>query len=203
MSWLNDLFGTASSAVSTVANSIADIPAEWTAKVNELKARAAEFMNLFQDLEARQGQAMAAGLMAEYSELMGRGASIKARVLQVTSAIDSVYNSVSNLFGLAGYKPGSGLGNLGLIPLIPIAVIVGAIALMVSWITDAYNLRNKLAAAQSAGANAAQITQIASGGGSSFLPSLTGGLLGNTGVFLLIGAGLLLAVPVLKKAFNR
>lgn len=203
MSWLDNLFGTASSAVSTVANSIADIPAEWTAKVSELKARAAEFMSLFQDLETRGAQAAALGLSAEYNELMGRGASIKARVLQVTGAIDSVYNNVSNLFGLAGYKPVSGLGNLGLIPLIPIAIIVGAIALMVSWITDAYNLRNKLAAAQFAGANAAQITQIASGGSSSFLPSLTGGLLGNTGVFLLIGAGLLLAVPVLKKAFNR
>lgn len=203
MSWLDDLFGTASSAASTVVDSIADIPSEWTAKVNELKARAAEFMNLFSDLETRQAQAAAAGLSAEYNNLMSRGATIKARVLQVTNAIDGVYNSVSNLFGLSGFKPGSGLGNLGLIPLIPIAIIVGAIALMVSWITDAYTMRNKLAAAQAVGANAAQITQIASGGGGGLLSTVTGGLMGNVGLFLMIGAGVLLAVPLLKKALQH
>lgn len=203
MSWVTDLFGSAQSAASTVVDSIADIPSEWTAKVNELKARAQEFMSLFSDLETRAGQAAAAGLSGEYNNLMSRGASIKARVLQVTNAVDGIYNSVSNLFGLSGLGM-SGLGNLGVIPLIPIAIIVGAIALMVSWITDAYNLRNKLAAAQAAGANASQITQIASGGSGGILQTLTSGsLVGNAGLFLAIGAGILIAAPLLKRALQN
>lgn len=204
MSWLDDIFGSVKDTASTVVASIADIPQAWSDKVAELKARAAEFMNLFNDLQQRQGQAAAAGLSAEYAELMGRGASIKAKILQVTNSIDSVYNNVSNLFGLAGYANKGGLGNLGMIPLIPIAIIIGAIALMVSWITDAYTMRNKLAAAQAAGANASQITKIAGGGG-GILETLTapGSLIGNAGIFLLLGAGVLIFVPLLKRAFNR
>jgi len=57
VSWLDDIFGTAKSAASTVVASIADIPQAWSDKVAELKARAAEFMNLFNDLEQRQAQA--------------------------------------------------------------------------------------------------------------------------------------------------
>lgn len=201
MTWLDDLFGTAKSAASTVVSSIADIPAEWSAKVNELKARAAEFMQLFNDLSSRADQAAAAGMSAEYNALMSRGASIKAQVQQVTSAIDNVYNSVSNLFGLSG----AGFGELGIIPLIPIAIIVGAIALLVKWISDAYTMRNKLAAATAAGANAAQLTQIATGSSGSIFSTLTspGSLMGNAGVFLLIGAGVLLLVPMLKRVMKR
>lgn len=203
MSWITDLFGNAQDAAASVVNSISDIPAEWTAKVNELKARAAEFMALFSDLSGRSSEAAAAGLSSEYNALMARGAAIKAQVQQVTSAIDGIYNSVSNLFGLSGL---SGVGSLGIIPLIPIAIILGAIALMVKWISDAYTLRNKLAAAQAVGANAAQITSISNGGsGAGIMSAFTapGSIFANTGMFLLLGAGVLLFVPMLKKALNR
>lgn len=199
MEWLDNLFGTAQSAATSVVNTISDIPAEWSAKVAELKARAQEFAALFADLQGKAAQAARLGLSSEYNDLMNRGALIRNSVQSVTSAIDSIYNSVSNLFGLSGIQRDH-LGNLGVIPLIPIAVIVGAIALIVKWLSDAYQLKSKIDAGVSSGASPQQMTQILTGGGGL----LSGGSVwGNAGLFLLIGAGVLVLVPLLKRAFKR
>lgn len=199
MSWLDDLFGNAQSAATSVVNSISDIPAEWSAKVAELKARAQEFAALYARLQSKAAQAAQLGMSSEYNDLMRRGAAIRASVQAVTNAIDSVYNSVSNLFGLAGVERGH-LGNLGVIGLVPIAAIIGAIALIVKWLADAYEQDRRIDAGVAAGANAQQMTQILTGGGGL----LSGGSVwGNAGLFLLIGAGVLVLVPLLKRAFKQ
>jgi hypothetical protein len=199
-----DAWGAVTGAAQSVISTIEDIPSEWNAKVAELKAKATQFMLLFDDLSnLAPVAARDARTKAQYDALMARGASIKAKVQQVTSAIDNVYRMAQN--ALSGFGM-NGVGDLGVIPLIPIAVIVGAIGLIMVWIADALNMRQKLQAAQASGATGEQITRIATGGSgggiTSMFPGGGSGLLGNTGTLLLIGVAILFLAPAIKRAIK-
>lgn len=199
-----DVWGSVTGAAKSVISTIEDIPAEWNAKVTELKAKAAQFMLLFGELSSLAPVAARdPRTKAQYDALMARGAGIKSTVQQVTAAIDNVYRMAQN--ALSGFGM-SGIGDLGVIPLIPIAVIVGAIGLITVWITDALNMRQKLQAAQASGATGEQITRIATGGSggdlTSLLPGGGAGLLGNTGMLLLVGVAILFLAPAIKRAMK-
>lgn len=206
---MNNFFGsiwdTITDAGASVIHSIEDIPAEWNAKVSELKTRAAEFGALFSDLSDlapianRDPQTK-----SQYDALMARGMSIKSKIQTITNAIDSMYSTASNIFSTV-----NGLGivpAVAAIPLLPIAVIAGASTLIMYWITDAINMRNKLNAALKSGATGAQITSISTKGtGSSIADSLVAGdsLIKNAGIFLLIGAAVYFLAPAIKKALSK
>lgn len=202
MSIFDDIFGSAKAAVTTVVNSIEDIPAEWSNQVASLKAKASEFGQLFQQLLGMD-PGPGSPYKSEYDAIMGRGTTIKQQISNVTSGIDGILNAARGAFSLSGMN----MGGLGVIPLIPIAVIVGAIALLVGWLTDAYNLRAKLAAAKAAGATAQQTADIVNGGrSSSFFPSLPGNptsFMGTATWLLVIGVGMMVFVPMIKNAIAK
>lgn len=201
--FFGNIFDTLKTAATSVVNSIEDIPQEWQKQVDELKAKAATFMAMFTRLgQLAHVAARDPVTKAQYDILMARGASIKAKIESITRAIDNMYGAASSLFNGVGNTEG-----LGFLPLIPIAVIAGAVTLISVWLIDALSMSQKLQAAESAGANAAQITSIATGSGGTngtFLDKVTGGssMLKNAGILLLIGAGIYLLLPVVKQALK-
>jgi hypothetical protein len=179
----------------------------WTQKVNQLKKAGSDFTALFSQLD--QLKAVAAKdpkLKAEYDALMNRGAFVRNQVTTVTTAIDNAWATAKSWVGM------SGVGEMGFIPLIPLAVIVGAIAVVGSWNAAAIIMRTRLQrlqleAAQKAGVGAGDINKIISEQNAS---NADVGLFGNqfkdafSGVikYAAIGIGLYLLLPVLKDSLR-
>lgn len=87
----------------------------------------------------------------EYQSLMDRGSTIRSTVETISGAIDraaKVYESVrdwvSSTFGLNGNDINNKVNELGVIPLIPIALIIGSLAAMSKWVSDAYEFNERL-----------------------------------------------------------
>ncbi len=110
---------------------------EWQREVDKLKAKAAEFMSVFMrlsDLEPVARLDSTASL--RYDNLMGVATAIRDRVAYVTGLIDGVFD----WFASNGSEPPTtvaGMGQLGVL-WVPVAVVAGAVAYIVSWLADAY-----------------------------------------------------------------
>lgn len=108
----------------------------WTNAVADLKAKAAEFMTLLNQVNATGPDVMdSPELRAERAKLIDRAGIIKSTIEKTTAGIDYVYGMWDKIFGNS--QPVSGLGVLGFIPLVPVAVIAGAVGAVTYWITDA------------------------------------------------------------------
>jgi hypothetical protein len=81
-------------------------------------------------------------LQSEYSGLMERGGFIDTQIQRAKSAIASVQS------GWDWFKTVIGLGDLGVLPLMPIAIAAaaGVVALIASWLTDVYVFSRKVEA---------------------------------------------------------
>lgn len=197
--FFGNIFDTLKTAATSVVTSIEDIPQEWHKQVNELKAKATNFMSAFSNLSGLAHIAARDPVTkSQYDALMARGMAIKVKIENVTRAIDGMYGAASSMF--------NGVSGLGVLPLVPIAIVAGAVATVSVWLIDARSMSEKLQAARAAGASPAQITSIATGGGASkFMDTVTGGsnLFRNAGIFLVIGAGIYLLLPVIKNALKE
>lgn len=120
--------------------------------ITDFKAKAREFWQLWENLDARRAEVATApaGLQVEYNNLMDRGLGIREKIETVTALIDKAANMYQDAkawlmdqFGLSGvsYRQLSGLG---FIPLIPVAVIGAAVAAIGYWVNDAYQFAAKL-----------------------------------------------------------
>lgn len=110
---------------------------EWLQEVERLKTKAREFMGVFgrmQELEPIARMDSAASL--RWDKLMGMALAVRDRISYVTGLIDNVF-SWFNSNGSTPPQTIQGLGQLG-IAWLPLAVVAGAIAYIVSWLTDAY-----------------------------------------------------------------
>lgn len=120
---------------------------EWQAEVERLKEKAAEFMSVFTRLRNLESVArLDSSASLRYDNLMGVATAIQSRVSYVTGLIDSVFN----WFNDQGSPPPNtvqGMGELGVL-WVPVAVVAGAVAYIVSWLADAYIEVEQLEAVQ-------------------------------------------------------
>ncbi len=128
------------------------ISTEQKTAIGGFKAKAKMFWQLWtkldgqQDIVARQSPYM----QGEYKDLMERGTSIRNKIEWTTGLIDkaaSAYSSVKDWISsqFNGVDDDQGMG---IIPIIPIAIIAASISAMGYWISDAYKFSKKLAEIQ-------------------------------------------------------
>jgi hypothetical protein len=104
--------------------------------LSTFKARVAEFMAARANLQsigaaiARTNDMQA---WKEYGELVARSESIQSKVTAAMNAIDASLRAVRAAVGLDGLRA---LSSLGIVWLIPVAIIAGALAVLGYWLSD-------------------------------------------------------------------
>ena len=115
---------------------------EWLRAVDNLKAKATEFMSLMSRLRELESIAQTdPQLKSEYDSVSWKANLIRGTIDGVTKAVDSVYHLVQSAFGS---NTESELQGLGLIPLVPIVAIIGATTAIVSFIPTLKGLLERL-----------------------------------------------------------
>ncbi|MCP4408108.1 MAG: hypothetical protein GY807_10185, partial [Gammaproteobacteria bacterium] len=103
-----------------------------------------EFTQVFTRLKALGPQInQLPDLKPEYQSLVERGNTIQTTIDRVTASINNVVHWFKNVFGMDGLSMARA-GQLGALPLLPIAAISGAMALIGYWISDVYQFYQKL-----------------------------------------------------------
>jgi len=116
--------------------------------IQTFKNRVAKFWNVYTSLQ-NKADIVPAAMKDQYDTLMNRGGYIRSTIETLTNTYDEVSNwlsDVSSYFGFNGLNPQ--LGNLGFAVTVPLAIVVGASALIVKWLSDAYAMNRKLDAIQ-------------------------------------------------------
>lgn len=112
------------------------------ASVEELKAKTAEAMRLFDRLRARQALAQRAGLTSEYSGVVSRFARVKDALQKLTDT-GSLTDAVKVI-----WNGSASVNGLGIVPLVAWAgasvAIAGAVSVVGYWLTEAYALDRRL-----------------------------------------------------------
>lgn len=209
MSMLDSSMSALQSAMTSASTTAQDWSQSWDQAKNALIQKAAEFTQLYNRLRSQAAVANSdPQLSAEYQALMAKGDYIKSTVSSITQSFDSGANwfsnqlsSLKNMIGLDGV-PKAGLGSLmrlnglGILPLIPIAVIVAATSAIVYWLTDAYTMKNKLDLAEKVHATGGDIDSVLNSGtfGGGFA-----GLSKNLVIIAAAGAAIYFLWPKLKK----
>ena len=115
---------------------------EFWSKVDEFKGKADEFYTEWQRLRGmREAAAQDPETLKQWNALMGEAENVTAKVSDVEQAIQTAKSWAGSFFGYDAIK--NGLGDLGAIQLV-LAVIVGAIAWLGTWLAKAYNLDRTL-----------------------------------------------------------
>ncbi len=113
----------------------------WT-KVDEFKSKADEFYNEWQRLRGmRQAAARDPEALKEWNRLMGQADGVAAKVSDVEKAVNQAKSWGLSVFGLNGLR--DSLGELGAVQFV-VALVIGAIAWLGTWLADAYQLDRKL-----------------------------------------------------------
>lgn len=118
------------------------IPPEDQGIIERFKARIAEFKSLFSRLSAVSSQ-VPAEMQGEYENLVSRGSTIQTTIDTLTGAINKAVDWFKGAFGMDAVGMAR-QGQLGLIPLLPVAAISGALALIGYWITDTMQFIKKM-----------------------------------------------------------
>lgn len=104
--------------------------------IEKFRSRVQNFMLALDNLASRKRDAQRSPQLAtEYATLMRQGSVIKSTIESVSGTIDKV---------MAFFKGVTGMSALNVVPLLPIALITGAIAAIAKWTTDAYTFSKKL-----------------------------------------------------------
>lgn len=140
-----------SGAIATVSNS-------WDSAVNKLKNTAVEFIGLFRWLETKQNVAKRdPTTWIEYQTAMKRGATIKTAVEKTTGGVDWLNGQLTRFTGKG----------LNALPAVPVALtagtILGLVAAMSYWITDAYKLQKKIQYIEQHGISGSDAMEILTG----------------------------------------
>lgn len=197
-----------SSILDNAVDAIESIPDEWNAKINQLRNAITTFESLYAKLQSQSAIAKTDPVLyADYTALMTRGAYVKSVITDTLSKLGSALGYAKNVVGM------SGMGNLGALPLIPIAVIAGALALITKWTSDALIASKKLDQlstayndAKARGASTQELSAIAhdaamSNSGSDMFGGASS--LANKVLVIMIAGGLFyLLLPTLKKQLN-
>ena len=111
-----------------------ELPPEDQGIIERFKARIAEFQEWFTRL-GQVGDRVPPEMMGEYENLISRGSTIQSTIDTITGGIDKAVSWFKGAFGLDAVTLAK-RGQLGAIPLLPVAAISGAMALIGYWITD-------------------------------------------------------------------
>ena len=168
-----------------MADLIDTISAEYDAAVQTWRARVAEFQAQMEAFMSNQADAVALGFGEEWNQLYSRAAAIQSTLTGIADGLSSVYSWVKSVFGLNG---------LGVVPLVPVAIITGSIATLVYFINQLYQFNQKIAYAKSMNYTAQQTNELLD----------AGGIIGNSQsksilATVLIGGALLYFVPRIMK----
>lgn len=148
------------------------LPPEDQGIIERFKARIAEFRSLFARLQGARDQ-VPPEMQEDYQGLVDRGSTIQGTVDSITSGINTAVNWFKGAFGLNAVNL-SKRGQLGAIPLLPVAAIAGAMALIGYWITDTMQFIQRMEQFEQMraqgvpAAEAAQAVQTATTGGPIF-----------------------------------
>lgn len=191
---LENIQGGFQSVASKLVDLTETVPAAWKAQLAAFKSRASEFARLYSDLQRLSVIASKnSQTQSEYSRVMSQGKAIQVTVMDTLSKIGQALSIMK----------GDGVGGLGAIPLLSIAVIAGVTYTLEQWIANAYALKAKLQTidkAIAAGANPNEIAKEAS----KPLPQ-SQNVVGDFKDVMkcgLIIAALYFAYPVIKKALK-
>lgn len=172
----------------------------WYNLVGQFKQRAREFMAVWNTLQSKASDVSRfPALQKEYADLNRRAGFIKTSITKITNTVDSIMGWFRSVFGLSGVES---LEGLGILPLLPIAIIAGALTLIGKWISDVYIFNKKLEE-QKRLEPLVGVTQ------ASRIVQRTGpqGMFASFGrnimPVLLIGGALLLFGPMLFKQFKK
>jgi len=120
----------------------------WYDVIGKFRDKAQEFTQAYNKLLSVKGEASATRATAkEYNDLIARGKKIKSNVQSITSKIDGAWAWLKSNFGFDGIEEANNMARingLGVLPIIPIAVVGGSIALLGKWVSDAYIFMEKL-----------------------------------------------------------
>ena len=164
---------------------IETVSAEYDAIVNQWRAKVAEFQTALATFMENREDALALGFGTEWNELYSRAQAIQSTLTGIASGLSSAYNWIKGVFGLDG---------LGVIPVIPIAIITGSIATLAYFINQLFQFNQKIAFAKSMNYTPEQTNALLD----------AGGILGNSEsksilATVLIGGAILYFVPRLMK----
>ena len=121
-------------------------------------------------------------LADEQLDLLRRGNSIQNSIREITGQVDSTWTWLKSQFGFSGLADVSNLTpGLGFVPLIPLAVVAGSVALIAKWIFDYNEFSTKLS----------EVKRLEQKGYSSVQASeIVDKLFGDKGIFSDIGKAL-------------
>lgn len=116
--------------------------------IDRFRAQAREFWRQWQALSAKEKDIAKypPELQAEYRKVIDKGSTIRSLIENATRAVDSIASIIARAKAILG------LGELGVLPLIPAAVIgvvTASLAAIGAWTVDAIKLQKKLDAAES------------------------------------------------------
>lgn len=157
---------------SIIPEDTTQLPPEDQGVIERFKARIAEFRSLFARLQGARDQ-VPAEMQEDYQGLVDRGTTIQGTIDTITSGINTAVNWFKGAFGLNAVNL-SQRGQLGAIPLLPVAAIAGAMALIGYWITDTMQFIQRMEQFEQMraqgvpAAEAAQAVQTATTGGPIF-----------------------------------
>ncbi len=120
----------------------ATLPPEDQGIIERFKARIAEFRDLFARLRGVSNQ-VPAELQGEYHDLISRGSTIQSTIDTITGGINKAVDWFKGAFGMDAVGMAR-QGQLGLIPLLPVAAITASLALIGYWITDTMKFIKKM-----------------------------------------------------------
>jgi hypothetical protein len=146
-----------------------DLTPQDVSMLEKFKAKTREFSDAFNRLTSMRVDAQSSQSMRdEYADLVETGQSIKDKIQYITQKVDDATGFFSNLFDFDGFGMVRNSVNrhpvgLGILPLIPIALMGGALAYMGSYIADIYLFERKITEQkrlESQGYNADDASQI-------------------------------------------
>jgi len=108
----------------------------WYNVIGQFRQKVAEFEAMLEKLKSqKQIAASDPELAQEYSGLMNKAVALQDKIRQIRDATSDAIDWIKGVFGFDG---------LGIVPLIPIAVVSASIATIGYWIKDAYEFSKKL-----------------------------------------------------------
>jgi len=128
ISWLSDTIDTASSTVQSWSQ-------EWQNAVDNFKTKSKDFLKLFETLQNRKSIAYQnEATKKEYDKLINKGGWIYSTIADIAKKLDFFQDTIGT----------NRLNSMGVLPLVPIAIIAGAVAVITAWMADALVLNKKL-----------------------------------------------------------
>lgn len=164
------------------------ISTEYDNAVQTWRGKVAQFQQALAQFIDNRSDAVALGFGQEWNELYSRASAAQSTLTYIANALESAYSWVRDVFGM------SGMGRLGVVPMIPVAVVTGSIAALAYIISDLMKFNQKIALAKTANYSPSQVNEMLESGG-----IISNAASRNLMLTVLIGGAALYFLPRLMK----